>query len=78
MLESKCDHILSMGDKLFERVVGQDKAISVVTQAIQSSRAGLNDPTKHIALLVFLGPTGQVLFALSFLLISLKNADTNL
>lgn len=58
MLESERDRILSMGQKLAERVVGQDQAISVVTEAIQRSRAGLNDPTKPIASLVFLGPTG--------------------
>jgi len=58
MLESERDRILKMGDKLAERVVGQDEALEVVTEAIQRSRAGLNDPTKPIASLVFLGPTG--------------------
>jgi ATP-dependent Clp protease ATP-binding subunit ClpB len=56
MLESERDRILKMGDKLKERVVGQDDAIEIVTEAIQRSRAGLNDPTKPIASLVFLGP----------------------
>lgn len=58
MLESERDRILTMGEKLRERVVGQDDAVSVITEAIQRSRAGLNDPTKPIASLVFLGPTG--------------------
>ena len=58
MLESERDRILSMGEILGERVVGQEQAIEVVTEAIQRSRAGLNDPTKPIASLVFLGPTG--------------------
>lgn len=58
MLESERDRILKMGDVLGERVVGQSQAIEVVTEAIQRSRAGLNDPTKPIASLVFLGPTG--------------------
>jgi len=58
MLESERDRILKMGDVLRERVVGQDQAIEIVTEAIQRSRAGLNDPTKPIASLVFLGPTG--------------------
>ena len=58
MLESERDRILQMGEKLGERVVGQDEAIAVVTESIQRSRAGLNDPTKPIASLVFLGPTG--------------------
>lgn len=58
MLESERDRILHMDDELRERVVGQDEAVSVITEAIQRSRAGLNDPTKPIASLVFLGPTG--------------------
>jgi len=58
LLESERTRILSMGDLLRERVVGQDEAIEVVTEAVQRSRAGLNDPTKPIASLIFLGPTG--------------------
>ena len=58
MLDSEKNKVLAMGDKLRERVVGQDEAIQVVTQAIQRSRAGLNDPSKPIASLIFLGPTG--------------------
>lgn len=58
MLDSEKNKVLTMGQKLRERVVGQDEAIDVVTQAIQRSRAGLNDPTKPIASLIFLGPTG--------------------
>jgi len=58
MMETERDRILTMGDKLRERVVGQDEAIEVVTEAIQRSRAGLNDPSKPIASLIFLGPTG--------------------
>jgi ATP-dependent Clp protease ATP-binding subunit ClpB len=58
MLDSEKNKVLTMGQKLKERVVGQDEAIDVVTQAIQRSRAGLNDPSKPIASLIFLGPTG--------------------
>lgn len=58
LLESERNRILSMGDLLKERVVGQDEAIEVITQAVQRSRAGLNDPSKPIASLIFLGPTG--------------------
>lgn len=58
MLESERDRILRMGEILGDRVVGQDEAIQVVTEAIQRSRAGLNDPTKPIASMAFLGPTG--------------------
>lgn len=58
MLDSDKNKVLGMGDDLRQRVVGQDEAIEVVTQSIQRSRAGLNDPSKPIASLVFLGPTG--------------------
>jgi ATP-dependent Clp protease ATP-binding subunit ClpB len=57
MLDSEKNKVLAMGAKLRERVVGQDEAIDVVTQSIQRSRAGLNDPSKPIASLIFLGPT---------------------
>lgn len=58
LLETERDRILNMGDNLKERVVGQDEAIEVITEAVQRSRAGLNDPSKPIASLIFLGPTG--------------------
>ena len=58
MLDTERNKVLAMGEKLKERVVGQDEAVGVVTQAIQRSRAGLNDPSKPIASLIFLGPTG--------------------
>jgi ATP-dependent Clp protease ATP-binding subunit ClpB len=58
LLESERDRILNMGDNLQNRVIGQNEAIQVVTEAVQRSRAGLNDPSKPIASLIFLGPTG--------------------
>jgi len=58
LLESERDRILNMGDNLMNRVIGQNEAIQVVTEAVQRSRAGLNDPSKPIASLIFLGPTG--------------------
>ena len=58
LIETERERILSMGDRLRESVVGQDEAIEVVTQAVQRSRAGLNDPNKPIASFIFLGPTG--------------------
>ena len=58
LLESERSRILNMGENLKNRVIGQDEAVSVVTEAVQRSRAGLNDPTKPIASLIFLGPTG--------------------
>lgn len=61
MLESERDRILHMDEELKDRVIGQDEAVDVITEAIQRSRAGLNDPTKPIASLVFLGPTGKMI-----------------
>jgi ATP-dependent Clp protease ATP-binding subunit ClpB len=58
LVESERDRILTMADKLKERVVGQDEAVEVITEAIQRSRAGLNDPSKPIASFMLLGPTG--------------------
>jgi ATP-dependent Clp protease ATP-binding subunit ClpB len=58
LLETEKDRILNMGDNLKERVIGQDDAIEVITEAVQRSRAGLNDPSKPIASMIFLGPTG--------------------
>eukprot|EP00957_Ditylum_brightwellii_P044904 3405294-Ditylum_brightwellii.AAC.1 len=50
--------MLTMGDKLKDRVIGLEKAIEVVTEAIRRSCAGLNDPSNPIVSLIFLGPTG--------------------
>lgn len=58
LLDTERDRVLNMADTLRERVVGQDEAIEIVTDAIQRSRAGMNDPTKPIASMIFLGPTG--------------------
>lgn len=58
LVESERERILTMADKLKERVVGQDEAVEIITEAIQRSRAGLNDPSKPIASLMLLGPTG--------------------
>lgn len=58
LLETERDRILTMGEKIKERVVGQDEAVDAITQAVQRSRAGLNDPNKPIASFIFLGPTG--------------------
>lgn len=58
LLETERDRVLTMDDKLRERVKGQDEAIEIVSDAIQRSRAGMNDPSKPIASLIFLGPTG--------------------
>jgi ATP-dependent Clp protease ATP-binding subunit ClpC len=56
MLEQEIDKLLHMEDRLHERIIGQDDAIKVVSEAIR--RAGLKDPKRPIGSFIFLGPTG--------------------
>ena len=58
MLEGERDKLLRMEDALHERVVGQDEAVAVVSDAIRRSRAGLSDPNRPNGSFLFLGPTG--------------------
>ncbi|HEX3660235.1 MAG TPA: ATP-dependent chaperone ClpB [Acidobacteriaceae bacterium] len=58
MLEGEVKKLVQMEDRLRERVVGQDAALSIVANAIRRSRAGLSDPKKPIGSFIFLGPTG--------------------
>ncbi len=58
MLESTKDKLLHMEERLKERIVGQDYAISQVSQVIRRSRAGLQDPKRPLGSFIFLGPTG--------------------
>jgi ATP-dependent Clp protease ATP-binding subunit ClpB len=58
MLEGEMQKLVRMEDRLRERVVGQDAALTVVANAIRRSRAGLSDPKKPIGSFIFLGPTG--------------------
>ena len=58
MLEGEMAKLIKMEDRLRERVVGQDAALTVVANAIRRSRAGLSDPKKPIGSFIFLGPTG--------------------
>jgi ATP-dependent Clp protease ATP-binding subunit ClpB len=58
MLEGEMQKLVQMEDRLRERVVGQDEALSVVANAIRRSRAGLSDPKRPIGSFIFLGPTG--------------------
>jgi ATP-dependent Clp protease ATP-binding subunit ClpB len=58
LLEGEIEKLLKMEDRLHRRVVGQDKAISVVSNAVRRSRAGLQDPNRPIGSFIFLGPTG--------------------
>jgi len=58
MLEGEKDKLLQMEDHLRERVVGQNEAVTAVSNAIRRSRAGLADPNRPIGSFLFLGPTG--------------------
>src|ERR1039458_8556246 len=58
MLEGEVKKLVQMEDRLRDRVVGQDDALSVVANAIRRSRAGLSDPKRPIGSFIFLGPTG--------------------
>jgi ATP-dependent Clp protease ATP-binding subunit ClpB len=58
MLEGEREKLLHMEDKLRERVVGQDHAIEVISDAVRRARAGLQDPNRPIGSFLFLGPTG--------------------
>jgi ATP-dependent Clp protease ATP-binding subunit ClpB len=58
MLEGERDKLLRMEDALRERVIGQDEAVEVVSNAIRRTRAGLSDPNRPNGSFLFLGPTG--------------------
>ncbi|WP_206733413.1 ATP-dependent chaperone ClpB [Luteimonas sp. YGD11-2] len=58
MLEGEREKLLKMEDMLHARVVGQDEAIKVVSDAVRRSRAGLSDPDRPSGSFLFLGPTG--------------------
>ncbi len=58
MLEGEREKLLRMEDVLHQRVIGQDEAVNVVSNAIRRSRAGLSDPNRPIGSFLFLGPTG--------------------
>ena len=58
MLEGEVKKLVEMEERLRERVIGQDAALTVVANAIRRSRAGLSDPKRPIGSFIFLGPTG--------------------
>ena len=58
MLEGERDKLLKMESQLHTRVVGQEEAIKVVSDAVRRSRAGLSDPNRPSGSFLFLGPTG--------------------
>lgn len=58
LMEGERDKLLRMEDVLHKRVIGQDEAVKVVSNAIRRSRAGLSDPNRPVGSFLFLGPTG--------------------
>ncbi len=58
LVQSEKDKILHLPDALHKRVIGQDKAVESVANAILRSRAGIKDPKRPIGVFMFLGPTG--------------------
>ena len=58
LLEGETQKLLHMEERLHKRVVGQEEALQVVSNAVRRSRAGLQDPNRPIGSFIFLGPTG--------------------
>lgn len=58
LVEGEREKLLHLDDVIHKRVVGQDEAVRLVTEAIQRSRAGIADPNRPIGSFLFLGPTG--------------------
>ena len=58
LVQSERDKLLTLGETLHKRVIGQDEAVQAVAEAIQRSRAGIQDPNRPIGSFLFLGPTG--------------------
>jgi ATP-dependent Clp protease ATP-binding subunit ClpB len=58
MLEGEREKLIHMEERLHQRVIGQDEAISSVSNAVRRARSGLQDPDRPIGTFIFLGPTG--------------------
>src|SRR5205823_14858042 len=58
LMEGEVAKLIRMEDRLHERVIGQDEAVSAVANAVRRSRSGLSDPNRPVGSFIFLGPTG--------------------
>jgi ATP-dependent Clp protease ATP-binding subunit ClpC len=58
MLEGEAEKLLHMEERIHERLVNQEEAVTAIAEAIRRSRAGLKDPRRPIGSFIFLGPTG--------------------
>ncbi len=58
LVEGESDRLLNLEERLHTRVIGQDRAVEVLADAVRRARAGLKDPKRPIGSFIFLGPTG--------------------
>ncbi len=58
LVEGEVEKLIHMEERLHERIVGQDRAVTAVAEAVRRARAGLQDPNRPIGSFLFLGPTG--------------------
>ena len=58
IMQTEADRLLHMEEKLHERVIGQDKGISAIADAIRRARSGLKDPKRPVGSFIFIGPSG--------------------
>ncbi|HYH85141.1 MAG TPA: AAA family ATPase, partial [Pyrinomonadaceae bacterium] len=58
MLEGEMQKLVTMEERLRQRVIGQDEALTAVANAVRRARAGLQDPNRPVGSFIFLGPTG--------------------
>ena len=58
MLEAESEKLVHMEERLHERIINQEEAVTAISEAIRRSRAGLKDPKRPIGSFIFLGPTG--------------------
>jgi ATP-dependent Clp protease ATP-binding subunit ClpB len=58
LLEGETEKLIQMENRLHERVIGQDQAVTVVSNTVRRARAGLQDPDRPIGSFIFIGPTG--------------------
>jgi ATP-dependent Clp protease ATP-binding subunit ClpB len=82
LMEGETEKLLRMEDRLHDRLIGQDEAVTAVSDAIRRARAGLKDPKRPIGSFIFLGPTGvgktELARALAEFLFDDENAMTRI
>ena len=78
LMEGERDKILHLGERLHQRVVGQEEAVTAVSEAVLRARSGIKDPDRPIGSFIFLGPTGvgktELARSLAFVLFDDENA----